>query len=46
MERCPFWSSNNKLETCDKECPMSKSEEGCIFQLFYLDSLISDEKED
>lgn len=35
MDKCPFWSSDKKIEFCDKECPMIKFEEGCIFQLCY-----------
>ena len=46
MENCPFWSTNSRLEVCDKECPMIKTDEGCIFQLYYLDNLILDEDED
>ena len=45
MENCPFWSTSGKLEICDKECPMSKNDEGCIFQLYYLDNL-NNENED
>lgn len=37
MDKCPFWSSEKKIEFCDKECPMIKLEEGCVFQLCYSD---------
>ena len=43
MEKCPFWSTNTKIEICNNECPMYKSEEGCIFKLYYSETLVQDE---
>ena len=46
MEKCPFWSTNTKVEVCNKECPMFKCEEGCLFKLYYSDNLVDDEATD
>ena len=46
MEKCPFWSTEKVIELCDRECPMAKLEEGCIFQLYYGDEENCEEKED
>ncbi|MGL4451676.1 MAG: hypothetical protein ACRCTZ_10840 [Sarcina sp.] len=39
MEKCPFWSMNGKVESCDKECPMCKSGDECVFQLYNSENL-------
>lgn len=46
MEKCPFWSANGKFEVCDKECPMSKGNEECVFQLCASDTLVIDEDDE
>ncbi|MGL4740141.1 MAG: hypothetical protein ACRC41_04960 [Sarcina sp.] len=44
MEKCPFWSSESKIEICNKECPMKTSnDEGCVFQVFSIE--LSDNEE-
>lgn len=44
METCPFWSAGDILELCDKECPMIKCDDECIFQIYNADSEFVDKK--
>lgn len=35
MEKCPFWSIENKITLCNTECPMYEREGLCKFQILF-----------
>lgn len=35
MDKCPFWSTQNKIISCNEECPMYQKEEICRFQVIF-----------
>ena len=46
MDKCPFWSTNINVELCNKDCPMSKCEDGCVFKLYYSENFVNDQETD
>lgn len=44
MEVCPFWSIGDKVELCDKKCPMIKDDNECIFRVYNPESELIEEE--
>ncbi|MGL4991018.1 MAG: hypothetical protein ACRC57_07655 [Sarcina sp.] len=38
MKICPFWSVENNEELCNKECPMIKLDDECLFQMYAFEA--------